>query len=307
MQIDTFTGADGVSLARYHWPVASPTRIFVISHGMAEHAARYDECARFLNQQGFDVWALDHRGHGKSMATGKQGHFGDRDGFRLAVNELLQLVDYARNQQPNLPVTLFGHSMGSFIARSALLTRPALLDSLILSATGFRQSPLAKVLGRVAAWLGRDGRADKPSALMSKLVFGTFNLRFMPSRTRFDWLSRDTAMVDAYMADPLCGFDCTPKLWQDLFAAIVTMELGEAGASTVTNTVSIRLIAGTHDPVSMGGLACNQLADRYNKLGLRDVSVKLYPQGRHELINETNRAEVWADMVSWLSRGVPRP
>lgn len=305
MQIDTFTGADGVSIARYHWPRAEPKRIVVIAHGMAEHAARYNAFAQFLNAHDCDVWALDHRGHGKSIATGKQGHFADRDGFRLAVNELLQLVDHAKTAHPGLAVTVFGHSMGSFIARAALLTRPALFDGLILAAIGFQQSPVAKIMGGIAGWLGSGGRADQPSGFMSKLVFGTFNLRFIPSRTRFDWLSRDPAVVDAYIADPLCGFNCSPKLWQDLFAGIVAMELRESGGATLAGKVAVRLIAGTHDPVSMGGKGCNQLADRYNKLGLRDVSVKLYPKGRHELINETNRAEVWEDIRFWLAHRFP--
>ncbi|GLR12364.1 hypothetical protein GCM10007907_11540 [Chitinimonas prasina] len=304
MKRDTFTASDGATLARYHWAGREPRIIVVISHGMAEHAARYDAFAEFLNEHDCDVWALDHRGHGGSVQNGKLGHFADHDGFRRVVADLMELIAYARQQHPGLPVVLLGHSMGSFIARSLLLTRPGLIDGLILSATGFRQAPLARWMGRIARWKGRKGM-DQPSAFMGKLVFGTFNLRFRPARTPFDWLSRDPAVVDAYIADPMCGFDCSPKLWSDLFAAIVDMENREAGGSTLPAKMSVMLLAGTHDPVSMGGRGCRQLSERYLRIGLRDVVVTLFDKGRHELLNETNKEAVWHGIRVWLNRRFP--
>ncbi|QDQ26890.1 lysophospholipase [Chitinimonas arctica] len=302
MQIDTITAEDGASLGHYHWAAAKPRRIVVISHGMAEHAGRYDEFAAFLNAHDCEVWALDHRGHGHSVAAGKAGYFGDADGFRLVVADLMHLVDRARTAHPGLPVVLLGHSMGSFVARALLLTRPALLDGLLLSATGFRQSRLARLMSGIAGWTGRRHGMDKPSRFMGKLVFGTFNLRFLPARTPSDWLSRDPAVVDAYIADPWCGFDCAPQLWRDLFGGIVNMEHREAGGATLSSKLSVMMVAGSHDPVSMGGKGCRQLAERYIALGLRDVAVKIYPKGRHELLNETNRQEVWQDILVWLDR-----
>lgn len=302
MQIDTFPAADGVTLARYHWPADQPRRIVVIAHGMAEHAARYDDFARFLNQHDCDVWALDHRGHGRSVHDGRKGHFADHDGFRAVVGDLTRLAELAREQHPDLPMVVFGHSMGSFITRMAVLNRPGLFDGVVLSAPGFRQAPLARWMARLAGWDGRRHGFDKPSALMRKLVFGTFNLRFKPKRTGFEWLSRDNAEVDAYVADPDCGFDCTPRLWQDLFSAIVNMETREAGGSTLSTKLAVWLLAGSHDPVSMGGRGCRQLASRYLGMGLRDVVVSIYPEGRHEMLNETNRQQVYDGMVTWLNR-----
>ncbi|WP_374347272.1 lysophospholipase [Chitinimonas sp.] len=302
MQIDTQIAGDGATLARYHWPAATPRRIVVIAHGMAEHAGRYDDFARFLVEHDCEVWALDHRGHGGSVQAGRKGHFADQGGFALVVGDLLALVEKARAALPGLPLVLFGHSMGSFISRAAVLQRPGLIDGLVLSATGFRQAPLARLMGWIAGRSGRKHGFDQPSVLMRKLVFGTFNLRFSPKRTGFEWLSRDDAQVDRYMADRDCGFDCSAKLWQDLFGAIVTMEQREAGGATLPGKLSVWLLAGSHDPVSMGGKGCKQLAERYLGLGLRDVVVTLYPKGRHEMLNETNRDEVYQAMLSWLER-----
>ncbi|GAB3261631.1 alpha/beta hydrolase [Chitinimonas naiadis] len=306
MQIDTFTAEDGAILGRYHWPARNPRRIVVVSHGMAEHAGRYDALASYLNEHDCEVWALDHRGHGQSVQDRRIGHFGDQQGFKRVVADLMQLIVHARSQHPDLPLVLIGHSMGSFVARALMLIRPALVDGYVLSATGFRQTPLARWMARIAGWQGRRHGADKPSPFMSKLVFGTFNLRFLPKRTAFDWLSRDSKVVDAYIADPECGFDCTPRLWQDLFEAIIDMEKREAGGSTLHATLSVLLLAGTHDPVSMGGKGCRQLAERYLHIGLRDVVVKLYPKGRHEMFNETNQAEVWQDLLTWINRRFPK-
>lgn len=301
MQIETLRAADGHAIAAYHWPQPSARRVLVIAHGMAEHAGRYDAFARFMNQQGCEVWALDHRGHGQSVHDGRQGHFADSDGWSKVVGDLACLLEHARQRSPALPVLLFGHSMGSFVARAVLLARPKLVDGLVLSATGFRQTALARVLAGIAAVAGRRQGWDQPSAMMRKLVFGTFNLRFMPSRTPFDWLSRVPAEVDAYIADPLAGFDCSAGLWRDLFLAIVAMEAAEAKGSELPD-VPVWLLAGSHDPVSMGGKGCKQLAARYQAAGLHDVSVTIYPQGRHEMLNESNREQVYVDFSAWMAQ-----
>ncbi|MBV8466366.1 MAG: lysophospholipase [Burkholderiales bacterium] len=302
MQIETITTADGVALARYRWPTDNPRRQVVIAHGMAEHAARYDNFARFLNAHDCEVWALDHRGHGKSAGDGGRGHFADRDGWKLVVDDLCQLLEHARATHPGVKTVLFGHSMGSFVSRAAFLKRPGLIDGLVLSATGFRQAWLAKWMARIARWDGRRKGFRTPSALMAKLVFGTFNLRFRPPRTPFDWLSREAREVDLYIADPDCGFDCTPQLWSELFDAIVDMEWREGGAAVMHGITPVWLFAGSHDPVSMGGRGCRQLSQRYQKQGLRDVTVTVFNEGRHEMLNETNRQDVYDAFLRWLDR-----
>ncbi|MFC4160374.1 alpha/beta hydrolase [Chitinimonas lacunae] len=301
MLTDTFRAADGALSARYHWPAATPRRLVIIAHGMAEHAARYDRLAQALNQAGCSVWALDHRGHGRSVEDGRYGHFGV--GWSQVVADLAQLCRDVRAAHPGLSLIVIGHSMGSFVARSLLLSHPALLDGLLLSATGFRQAPLARLMGRIAAWEARRRGSDRPNPLLRRLVFGTFNLRFLPARTSNDWLSRDAAEVDRYIADPLCGFDCSASLWQTLFDAIVALEAAEAAPPlALPPDLPVRLIAGSHDPVSMGGLGCRQLAARYRAAGLKRVDTLLYPNGRHELFNELpeQRELVTRDLIDWL-------
>lgn len=299
MQRETLEQADGHRSAVYHWPLADARYCVVIAHGMAEHGARYADFAGFLNQHGCEVWAMDHRGHGGSVAGGSLGHFADADGWSKVVADLAALLTQRRQQQPQRPLIVFGHSMGSFIARALLLARPELFDGLVLSATGFRQAALARVMAGIAAVAGRRQGWAEPSALMRKLVFGTFNLRFVPARTGFDWLSRVPEAVDAYIADPQAGFDCSAGLWRDLFLGIVELEAAEARGTGLPD-VPVWLLAGSHDPVSMGGKGCKQLAERYLAAGLHDVSVTVYPQGRHEMLNERNREQVYADFAAWL-------
>lgn len=297
------TASDGYHIAHYHWPLPAPRHILVIAHGMAEHAARYDGLATFLNSQGIAVHALDHRGHGLSAKGQPLGHFGDENGWDKVIGDLAELIDQLRHAQPSIPLTLFGHSMGSFVSRSLFLRHHDKLNGLMLCATGFRQAPIARQLGKIAQWLGRRNGIERPSRTMSRLVFGTFNLRFFPARTAADWLSRDPAEVDKYIADPLCGFDCTPGLWRDLFAAIVEMEgLEDKGVGFPLN-LPIWLFAGSHDPVSMGGKGCQQLAERYRQAGMRNVEVSIFPLGRHEMLNEANKLEAWEAMAGRLLRG----
>lgn len=301
MQIALLPQPDGHRIATYYWPQAAARRVVVIAHGMAEHAARYAGFAQALNQQGCAVWAYDHRGHGQSVHDGRLGHFADEQGWDKVVGDLASVLQQVRAQHPGLPVLLFAHSMGSFVARALMLRPGKLIDGLILSATGFRQSAIARVMAGIAAVAGRRQGWDQPSAMMRKLVFGTFNLRFVPSRTQFDWLSRVPAEVDAYIADPLSGFDCSAGLWRDLFLGIVELEAAEARGADLID-VPVWLLAGSHDPVSMGGKGCRQLADRYQAVGLHDVSVTVYPQGRHEMLNESNREQVYADLFAWMDQ-----
>lgn len=303
MQTVYHTASDGYHIAHYHWQVADPRHILVIAHGMAEHAARYDSLATYLNSRGIAVHALDHRGHGLSAKGQPLGHFADENGWDKVIGDLATLISQLRSEQPGIPLTLFGHSMGSFVSRSLFLRHPDKLDGLMLCATGFRQAPVARQLGKIAQWLGRRNGMARPSPTMSKLVFGTFNLRFFPARTGADWLSRDAREVDKYIQDPFCGFDCTPGLWRDLFTAIVEMEALEAQGAGFPTALPVWLFAGSHDPVSMGGKGCRQLAERYRQAGMQQVEVSIFPLGRHEMLNEVNKQEAWAAMADRLLAG----
>ncbi len=299
----TLQAADGHRIFAVEWlPEHGNVRcVLQISHGMAEHCLRYRDFAQYLSQRGIAVYAHDHRGHGQSVGNGEAiGHYADSDGWNKVIADVHQLNREIARLQPQLPIILLGHSMGSFIARAYVLKYASTLAAVIVSATGIRYGGIAKLARSIARWDARRIGARKPSKLMARLSFGTFNLQFLPARTAFDWLSRDSKQVDAYLADPLCGFDCSAQLWVDMFGGIIDAECAEIDGRALPSSLPALLVAGTKDPTSMGGLGMKQLARRYQTAGMADVSVKLYKGGRHELLNETNNAEVYADLAGWI-------
>jgi alpha-beta hydrolase superfamily lysophospholipase len=302
VQRDTLLTEDGFELSMVGWRPSGPCRgVLQIVHGMAEHVARYAPFAAACNAAGVAVYGHDQRGHGASIhASAPRGHFADEAGWDKVVGDALEVQRCIRGLHPELPIILFGHSMGAFVARECLLRRADALAGAIISATGWRTGPL----GAVMRWFARREvtrhGAPWPSPLMTRLVFGTFNVQFAPTRTRFDWLSSDAAQVDAYVADPLCGFDCSGKLWDDLLTGVQMLERAEDDRARVSTTLPMLIVAGSRDPTSMGGLGSRQLAARYRAAGNANVVEKRYPGGRHELINERNRDEVWRDLLSWI-------
>ncbi|MGO8998994.1 MAG: alpha/beta fold hydrolase [Polyangiaceae bacterium] len=299
----TLTADDGFALAAMRWVPPNPRAILQIAHGMSEYAFRYAPFAQACAAAGLAVYAHDHRGHGASIdASTPLGFYAESDGWGKVVGDLHTMHHHARGQHPKLPLFLFAHSMGTLIGRAYLLAHGGELSGAILSATGWRAGAINHALRLVALREAHKNGARAPSPRMSKLVFGSFNLRFRPARTAFDWLSRDTAAVDAYVADPLCGFPCSGTLWADLLGGVAAVERAENDPSQLTRSLPLLLIAGSHDPVSMGGLGHGQLAKRYRAAGNEHVEDKRYPEARHELINETNRDEVWRDIVGWVGK-----
>jgi alpha-beta hydrolase superfamily lysophospholipase len=314
MERFTLTADDGVTLAAVRWGASDqkgrPLRaVLELSHGMSEYAARYAPFASACAAAGIAVYGHDHRGHGGSIDTSTPlGHFADSDGFSKVVGDLHTVHRYIRGAHPGVPLFLFGHSMGSFLVRAYLLAHASVLSGAIISATGWRMGPINRALQWVARREVQKHGARAPSRLMAKLAFGSFNLQFMPARTSFDWLSRDPNVVDAYIADPLCGFDCTGKLWDDLLGGIHHIEKEEDDASRLSTTLPILLIAGGRDAVSIGGFASGQVAARYKAAGNPNITDRRYPGARHELVNETIRDEVFADLITWMeqsARAIP--
>ncbi|MDW8247115.1 MAG: alpha/beta hydrolase [Sandaracinaceae bacterium] len=292
-------GSDGNPIHTYRWVPPSPLRgIVQIAHGMAEHAGRYAPFAKCLNQSGYGAYANDHRGHGKSAkSTEELGHFADKDGWELVQGDALALSDRIRSEHPELPLILFGHSMGSFVALSLLQRFPERYSGMILSGSTLPGGWLERLGLQIARFeglrLGKRGR----SPLISFLSFGLFNFEFAPARTPFDWLSSDPQAVDAYVADPLCGFRCTNQLWIDLLEGL--RSIVQRGFAKVPKNFPIHLIAGERDPVSKGGRGVRALADWLKASGLERVTLKIYP-GRHELLHERNREEVMREIVQVL-------
>ncbi|SME92426.1 alpha/beta hydrolase [Pseudogulbenkiania subflava] len=300
MQAFTLDAADGEILRGWCWlPVTAPRAVVLIVHGMGEHAARYRRFADRLAEAGYAVYAHDQRGHGERPR--RRGWFAAEEGWNKVVDDVDTVRAHAAARHPGVPLLLFGHSMGSFVSRAYLLRHGQGLAGLVLSATGYRQAWLARLMRRVAGLAGRRGGMTTPSRGMSRLVFGSFNLSFLPARTTVDWLTRDPAEVDRYLADPLCGFDFTPALWQDLFGGIIALEAGEKRGRDLPHC-PVLLMTGSRDPVSLGRYALRQLARRYRRAGLDDITLRVYPGGRHEMLNEINREAVTADILAWMAR-----
>lgn len=296
----TVTATDGTSLFTHRWlPDGDPKAVVQLAHGMAEHSARYARVAEALTAAGYAVYAHDHRGHGRTASEADHGYFADQHGWESVVGDLRQVTDHARAEYPGLPVFLLGHSMGSFLARAYVIEGSHDLAGLVLSGTAGDPGPLGQVGAGVAAAEARIRGRRHVSALLDKLTFGRYNAAFMPNRTDFDWLSRDEAEVDAYVADPLCGNTFTSGFFSDLLG-------GLGGINNVKRVAGVRrdlpilLVAGDKDPVGDSGKGPRAVAQQYRDVGVLDVTCTLYPGARHEVFNETNRDEVLADVIRWL-------
>jgi alpha-beta hydrolase superfamily lysophospholipase len=269
-----------------------------IAHGMAEHAARYARFAEALTSAGYAVYADDHRGHGKTASEADVGHFADREGWDLVLSDLRALGARAKEEQPGKKVIFFGHSMGSFFGQQLLQKHWRDYDGMILSGSNAPGSVLERLGGGAARLERLRGGPRGKSALLAFLSFGSFNDAFKPARTEFDWLSRDAAEVDKYVADPRCGFRCTNQLWVDLLDGL--RAIATSGFGSVRKDFPVLLFAGDRDPVSRGGKGVTELHERLRSAGLSRASIRLYVEGRHEMLNETNRDEVTRDVLAVL-------
>jgi len=274
--------ADGVSIAGYRWQGERARAVVQIAHGMGEHAGRYRRFAAALVAAGYVVYANDHRGHGLT-AVGPQalGDFGAQ-GFAALASDMAVLTHHARSAHPGCPVILFGHSMGSFAAQLYLLDHASLLGGVMLSGS-------AALDLRIEARNSAKGR------------FPGLNAQFEPARTPFDWLSRDTREVDAYMADPLCGFTLTAASAASMTESSARM--ADVGSlRTISAHLPMYLFTGDSDPVNDNLRWFFPLMERYRQAGLVDVSCHVYGGARHEMLNETNRDEVTTHLIAWLDR-----
>ncbi|KGN35475.1 alpha/beta hydrolase [Knoellia aerolata] len=299
------SAADGTPLHTYRWlPDGPPRAVVQIAHGMAEHAARYERFAQALTDAGYAVYANDHRGHGQTSGPDAHGYFADRDGWDTVVADMGAVTEFAQAEHPGVPVVLFGHSMGSFLSRSYAARHGARLAGLVLSGTAGDPGRLAAVGRRVAGAQARLRGRKHLSGLMNTLTFGQYNSAFKPNRTEFDWLSRDEAEVDKYIADPLCGNVFTTSFYADLLGGLQQINRPAAYAA-VPRDLPVLVVSGSLDPLSANGKGPREVAEAYRSAGVSDVTMTIYPDARHELLNETNRDEVTADVLAWLDERLP--
>lgn len=299
MKVERFESPTGVTLRKVTWePAGSPVGTLQVTHGISEHILRYGRLAAAFNAEGWRVVGHDHRGHGESLLpSGKLGDMGEGSPWRNAIRDLRAVAESIPAGGPHV---LLAHSGGSFMAQNLLYSAPQLFDGVALSGSNGPPPPLAeagRVVARIERW--RKGKTN-PSALLQKLSFGNFNDRF-EGRTDSDWLSRDNAEVDKYIEDPLCGVPISTSSWVDMLDSLRPLT-ERANLQRIPPEKSIWIGGGDQDPVGDFGKGLRKLAALQRAAGLRDVTLRLYPGARHEILNETNRDEVHEDLLTFAKR-----
>ncbi|MDR0758552.1 MAG: alpha/beta hydrolase [Treponema sp.] len=307
-----FEAGDGARLFLRRWlPSGKPLGALHIVHGMAEHGQRYDRFARCLTGEGFEVWAADMRGHGKTADPavndpgkgGLLGHCGDREAHKRVVDDIEEINMRIREVLPEQPLFLMGHSWGSFVVQGNIEEYGKHISGCILSGTRgpdglkIRTAPL--LLTAIAALKG----CRKKSELAFILSDKPYNRPFRPNRTPFDWLSRDDTEVDKYVTDPLSGMRCSSGFYRDLVILLKRIHQPEQ-MERIRRDLPIYVFAGSADPVGDMGTSPTALVEAYRSLKIQDLEFVLYPEARHETLNETNRDEVTGDIIAWLKKHV---
>ncbi|ETJ06926.1 MAG: S33 family lysophosphospholipase [Actinomyces urogenitalis DORA_12] len=296
------TGQAGASPAATDQPRA----VIQLAHGMAEHSARYERFATQATQAGYVIVADDHRGHGGTIASAdERGHTHDVEGWELVLSDLSVVREAIDAAWPEAPVVLFGHSWGSMLVRGWVASQGERSRLAGLIAMGTMASPglLGPIGMRLAQAEVRLSGPRHPSALLEKQAFAANNKPFAPVRTDYDWLSRDEVEVDRYIADPLSGQRCTAAFYRDLTHGAMEVNRPQAFAA-VPKDLPVLVISGDQDPVGGMGRGVRQVATDLRRAGVRDVTLRLYPGARHELLNEVNREEVTADLMRWIGQRV---
>ena len=281
-------------------PDDAPVGVVQLCHGVAEHISRYDAFAKYLASNGFVVVGNDHLGHGMSIADESElGFFGENGGWELVVGDMRKLYERMREQYRTLPYFIFGHSMGSFLTRTYAVRYHDGPDGIILSGTGQQPAPLLAAGLTLAKSQVRSKGASFKSNFVNNAAFGSYNNKVSPKRTEWDWLTSDPAVVDEYIADPLCGFLPTVGLFRDMLTGIKYIS-APRNLCRVNKDLPIFIISGTADPVGDYGKGVLRAYNGYLDAGLTDVTLKLYNGARHELLNEVCKEDVYSDVLVWI-------
>ena len=281
-------------------PAKTPRGIVQIVHGMQEYVMRYEEFAMFLADQGYIVVANDHLGHGESVRSKDYlGYFAEGQPNKAVLSDIRQLHQMMVQDYPRLPYFLLGHSMGSFLARQYICMYGKELAGAVISGTGWHSRMetafgmlLCKTMAGVKGWTYR-------SKLVLHIAMGNYNQKFQPVRTPFDWLTRDTDIVDAYSKDPLTQYVFTLNGFYQLFSSLHYLTFRK-NLEKVPRDLPVLFISGQMDPVGNYGYGVKKAAVSLHATGVRDVICRLYPYDRHEVLNELNRSEVYSDVADWL-------
>lgn len=281
-------------------PKDEPKYILQIAHGMAEHVMRYEDFAKFLNEHGFLVCGEDHLGHGKTAANKSDlGYCAEKDGHQTVIKDMKQLQDIIKKDYPNLPYFLLGHSMGSFLCREFIETYGETLNGAIVMGTGNQPQialGFAKLLCRIISvtkgWRHR-------SNAINNIAMGSYNKRFQPIETGHEWLCRDSKQAGRYQNDPYCGYVFTLNGFYNMFDMMSYIEK-KKNIAKIPKDLPVFICAGEEDPVGDFGYAPRKVNKDFKKAGIKDVTLKLYPEDRHEILNELDQDVVYDDILQWL-------
>ncbi len=300
-KIERLESPSGATLAYRHEAARSePRGVLMILHGLVDHAGRYRHFADFMASHGFQVYAHDHRGHGRTRsADAPVGRFAPKDGLYKVVEDVIAMRDLIAKRHPGLPVILFGHSMGGLIALNTAVSHPDRFDALSIWNSNFNTG----VMGRLAQAVLRIEKmlkgSDVPSAVLPQATFRIWNARMPETRTTADWLSHDKAAVDAYVGDPLCQFEASVSLWQDVFEMSYR---GPKLMERLPKQLPVLLVSGDEDAATNNGREIHWLAERFRNAGFSDVENTIYKGMRHETLNEIGWEKPAADFAAWAAR-----
>jgi alpha-beta hydrolase superfamily lysophospholipase len=288
------------SVLAYKWSKENtePQAVVILVHGMAEHIARYQGFSEKLTENNFLVYGYNQRGH-KDSITSKDdyGYMSDKDNFMILVYDLLEITEMVREEHPDLPIFIFGHSMGSFVTQRFVQLYGSKIDGIILCGSAKQPNGVLKMGTLLARMIiGLRGRRHR-SKLLDKLTFGTYNKLFRPNRTAFDWLNRNKGEVDKYVDDEYCGGIFTAAYFKDFFRGLSAIN---HNFELVPKNLPILMISGSKDPVGGPVKLVTKLYEKYKKMEIKDLTFKLYPDARHEILLEENKEEVMTDCLNWL-------
>ena len=295
------SSADGLLLQGKHWTSKKPVKAVVqISHGMAEHIDRYDSFARYLTDAGIEVFGHSHRGHGKTAKSKDDlGYLAQSNGWDLLVDDISDITKMIKEEMPGIPLVLLGHSMGSFAVRNILRKKAKEYDGAVIIGSGWQSPAKVKTAQILSSLVDVITDEKSRSKFMDMVLFSGYNDNVKNSRTSFDWLTRDHEMVRDYIDDPYCGFICTSSFYHDLLTG-VSRVMKTSGLDAIPNDMPILIASGDKDPVGNNGKGVKKLYEVYRQNGLENVEMKLYPEGRHEILNEMNRMIVFEDIRNWI-------
>jgi len=300
-----FKASDGKSLSYLKMMPEEPARaVVLIGHGMNDHKERFAVLGETLANSGFAVYIPDLRGHGDTDVGENKGYLADSNGFGRVIDDLIEVGDFASKEQGHLPLFYFGHSFGGLLGMALASAYGKYLEGVVLSAPPECPDSVTNFFGNIVVWIGKHFKgAHAPAVLPNSMTFGGYAKTVPQARTKFDWLTRDGAVVDAYIADPKCNFVCSYSFYQDLMSGLKKV-YSDGFLESIPTSLPVYLFCGSQDPVIGQKAGFDKLSRQFRDLGLVDFEAKCYEGGRHESINELNRVDVVNDISDWFLRHI---